>query len=296
MPSAPDITPVSFDPPGKAAIDIEALSVAELRRRGSDTHFRTLQRANFYRLIGVQQGATRPMIDFAQTEAMAGDWLLVRPGQVFRYDFDQPWAGWLVVFRPEALFSSGRRDGRNGVALLQRLDDLPPHYRLDAPQHAWMLQSVAQLAADGALDTDNTLRNELLRLQLLGTLLRLSLWQPPAGAPSAGDARAQLRWRRFRTLLETDFARHHQVAHYAHALGMSDKTLSRLCVASAGLPAKALIDQRIALEARRLLAHTSQTVEQIADSLGFGEPTNFSKFFRRAAGLSPSDFRRAEAR
>jgi len=34
-----------------------------------------------------------------------------------------------------------------------------------------------QLQHDGALNADVGLRNELLRLQLVGTLLRLAMWQ-----------------------------------------------------------------------------------------------------------------------
>ncbi|MBV5345054.1 MAG: AraC family transcriptional regulator, partial [Rhodoferax sp.] len=60
--------------------------------------------------------------------------------------------------------------------------------------------------------------------------------------------------------MNADFATQHQVQHYARALGMSEKTLSRVCVTATGLPAKAAINQRLVLEAKRLLAHTSRAV------------------------------------
>jgi AraC family transcriptional activator of pobA len=52
-----------------------------------------------------------------------------------------------------------------------------------------------------------------------------------------------------------------------------------------------LIHQRLLLEAKRNLVYTSMTVAQVADSLGFSEAAYFSRFFRRATGLSPRAFR-----
>ncbi|MEL7362149.1 MAG: helix-turn-helix domain-containing protein, partial [Bacteroidota bacterium] len=48
---------------------------------------------------------------------------------------------------------------------------------------------------------------------------------------------------------------------------------------------------RVGLEARRLLATTSDTVEAIGFRLGFSEATNFVKFFKRVVGITPEAFR-----
>jgi AraC-like DNA-binding protein len=75
-------------------------------------------------------------------------------------------------------------------------------------------------------------------------------------------------------------------------LGCSEKSLMRAVREAAGVSAKRYVSQRVALEAKRLLAHTSLPVATIADRLGFDEPTNFVKFFRREAGAVPGAFRR----
>ncbi|AOW14451.1 hypothetical protein LPB72_02990 [Hydrogenophaga crassostreae] len=58
-----------------------------------------------------------------------------------------------------------------------------------------------------------------------------------------------------------------------------------------GFTAKQVIDRRIVLEARRLLAHSQMPVAHIGHQLGFTEPTNFVKFFRRLGGETPQQFR-----
>ena len=55
------------------------------------------------------------------------------------------------------------------------------------------------------------------------------------------------------------------------------------------------VSRRVALEAKRLLVHTALPVTTIAAKVGFSEPTNFVKFFKREAGMSPGDFRRRTA-
>ena len=290
-----NITSVKFTPPNDTRLSVEVMSIADLRKRAPMEHFAKLQRADFYRLISVVEGHTSPMVDFSCFAAQAGDWLLVRPGQVFRYDFSRPWAGWLMVFRPDSLTAADRNRALDGFDLLRRVEELACKHALQTDQHVWMNGSLAQMQQDSKLSEDVPLRNELLRLALASMLLRLSLWgSPDAGANASQGGNGN--FRRFRNLLENSFSTQHQVQSYSSALGMSDKTLSRVCMAAAGVPAKAMINQRLTLEAKRMLAHTTMAVQAIGRDLGFEEATNFAKFFRREAGVTPLEFRDSQLR
>jgi AraC family transcriptional activator of pobA len=52
-----------------------------------------------------------------------------------------------------------------------------------------------------------------------------------------------------------------------------------------------LINARLILEAKRELAHSPQSVKQIAHGMGFSDVGYFSRFFRKHAQCSPSEFR-----
>lgn len=287
-----DITSVGFKPPGDNRLPAEVLTVQDLRQRAPAEHFEKLQRADFYRLFGVFDGYTAPMVDFSRFEAHAGDWLLVRPGQVFRYDFSRAWTGWLLVFRPDSIAAAAPSRTPDEFDLLRRIDDLACRHTLQSDQHDWLHRTLQQMQQDAALAEDLALRDALLRLQLATALLRLSQWQVPDAGGSVQQLARQASFRRFRKLLDADFATRHQVQDYAAALGMSEKTLSRVCLAAAGVPAKALINQRKLLEAKRLLAHTTRSVHAIGSELGFDEAGNFVKFFRKESGTTPAAFRR----
>ena len=100
------------------------------------------------------------------------------------------------------------------------------------------------------------------------------------------------RLRRFRHLIESHHLKHWPVERYARQLALSETSLNRLCRKLAGSTAFDLIQQRLALEARRRLVYAANSVSGIAAELGFKDPAYFSRFFRRHSGLSPNEFRR----
>jgi AraC-like DNA-binding protein len=51
------------------------------------------------------------------------------------------------------------------------------------------------------------------------------------------------------------------------------------------------IDERLVLEAKRLILFSSMNIKEIAFELGYEEHSYFSKVFKRVTGLIPSSFR-----
>ncbi|MFW9288443.1 helix-turn-helix domain-containing protein [Glaesserella parasuis] len=103
--------------------------------------------------------------------------------------------------------------------------------------------------------------------------------------------RQNQRWQRFSQLLEQHFCEQHQVQFYATQLSCTEKTLGSTCVVHTGLPAKMVINQRLLLEAKRLLVHTQKSVKHIALQLGFEKATHFNKFFKKYEQSTPKHFR-----
>lgn len=100
---------------------------------------------------------------------------------------------------------------------------------------------------------------------------------------------------KFRALLENHFRAHWTIGAYAKSLAVTPDHLSRRCRAATGLGAQDLVQERLMLEARRLLAYTPGAVAEIAHQLGFDDPAYFSRVFAKGAGQSPSAYREAIA-
>jgi len=71
----------------------------------------------------------------------------------------------------------------------------------------------------------------------------------------------------------------------------SPKTLSNLFKKNNSPSPLKIINDRIALEAKRLLLFSNKTAEQISYELGYKEAGHFSKFFKLQTGLPPATFK-----
>ena len=284
------IAPLSFKHSADERLGIEMLSIAQLRQRAPISALSRVSRANFYRLISVTSGQTCPWIDFNPVPAKQGDCLLIKPGQVFRHDFANPWNGDMVVFRPERLYFATSGLGLD-LAFSSRIDRLPVNASLSKAAWEELSAALKKMQNDSTQVSDFPTLQSLLQLQLSYLLLHLCMAQELSFDSEKSAGRALVHFERFKIQLEKDFTTKHQVQHFGDALGLSVKILNRACLSSTGYSTKSCINQRIALEAKRLLAHTDAAVQSIAIDLGFDDPTNFVKFFKREAAMTPGQFR-----
>jgi AraC-like DNA-binding protein len=97
--------------------------------------------------------------------------------------------------------------------------------------------------------------------------------------------------RKFNLLVEAHFRAEHSVSFYAQQLFKSPKTLSNLFGIYNHKTPSQVIQERILIEAKRLLCYTEKTVTQITFELGFEDVSYFSNFFKKHTLLSPVEFR-----
>lgn len=95
----------------------------------------------------------------------------------------------------------------------------------------------------------------------------------------------------FNMLIDQYFREQKSVSFYAKQLHISANYLNILCKKHLKISATELIQQRITLEAKRLLQSTDMSVKAIAYELGFVDHAYFSNFFRDQTGFTPRDFR-----
>ena len=100
--------------------------------------------------------------------------------------------------------------------------------------------------------------------------------------------------RQYYVLVDNHYKEKKQVQDYAEMLYRSPKTLSNL-FAAYGLPSPLrIIHERIEAEAKRLLLYTSKSAKEIGEILGFEDLAAFSRFFRKMAKESISEYRKKE--
>jgi AraC-like DNA-binding protein len=269
-------------PPGAELLDFIGLFA---RARGHDVDPYSPKRLAFHELITVRSGILRCSVDFTEHVLTEGDWLWVRPGQIHQFRSDLTAAeGIVVLFQPGFLSPATVEAARVDQPSRQQ-PLIPAGTDQDSVRRVVELLESEYRRLDGL---SLEVHIEVVRHLLAVLVLRLAHVRGTHGGDETGGSEA---FRRFQQAVERDFARTHRVGDYAKGLGYSVRTLTRATSAAAGCGAKRFIDDRVLLEARRLLVHTDLAVTAIGERLGFPDATVFTKFFRQRAEETPAAFR-----
>ncbi|MBQ0786194.1 MAG: helix-turn-helix domain-containing protein [Oceanihabitans sp.] len=96
----------------------------------------------------------------------------------------------------------------------------------------------------------------------------------------------------FKSLLENNYTQSRNADFYAVKLNITYKHLNTICKDALAITAKQFIDEFVVLEAKRLLINSEIKSTELAYSLGFEEPTNFVKYFKKHTGFTPNAFKK----
>ena len=253
---------------------VEVSTFAQLRTMPAGNSNPPVQRADFHILAIAGSGHGIITVDFVRYCLEPGTIVWIRPGRVHQWNDIASLDGTLVLFRPESVPAGSPGADPFGPVSWQPGQD----------------QTLAGIAARHLHDEYEAAHSRplpgtpaILRALLEVLLLRISGCAPAphtAGEPFTAYAAA----------VDAHHATSREVTWYARQLGFSPRTLSRATHQAVGRSAKQFIDDRVVLEAKRLLAHTEITVAECARRTGFDDPANFSKFFRARAGIAPGEF------
>ncbi|MTI29943.1 helix-turn-helix domain-containing protein, partial [Xanthovirga aplysinae] len=140
------------------------------------------------------------------------------------------------------------------------------------------------------MQSDDNLQIDMLQMMLKRYLiLSTRLYKNQAHYP-AEKADVDI-IRDFNFLVEKYFKTKHTVAEYAELLNKSAKTLSNVFSKVGTKSPLQYIQDRKALEGRRLLHYTNMPIKEIAYTIGYEDVQTFSRFFKKREGVSPKEFR-----
>lgn len=101
----------------------------------------------------------------------------------------------------------------------------------------------------------------------------------------------QMTFQRFIFLIAAKYKEVKNVEGYASLLGVTAKHINSVCRSQTGSTAKSVIDNTIISHIKTELSTTDRTISEISFILGFDEPTDMCRFFRRIEGTSPGRWR-----
>ena len=121
----------------------------------------------------------------------------------------------------------------------------------------------------------------LHKLQLEKEHLKMDLVEPLAKSQVV----------QFIQLLNMHFKTESSLQFYADQMNITMKQLVIICKKGVGWSPKAIMQEKLLREAKRLLIFDIMSIKEVCYELGFTEPTNFVKFFQQHTGVSPKNYK-----
>ncbi len=248
---------------------------------------------SFYEIMWFQESGGIHTIDFQDYPIEAGTFFFLAPGQVHHFDGLTRHKGVLIQFCTDFL-----KDERAEEDLFLKYDvfnTFEKSPRVIVPPDGIISERLGQLVQ--LMEEETKLLQEFGHMDMLRSLVRQFLILVRRNGiredkyPLDALRPNHRLFVRFRQLIEREFSRKHVVAEYAQMLAVSTKTLSNCVSECSDRTPLALINGRILLEARRLLRYSDLMVKEIAEQLGYDDPSYFVKFFKRQTGVLPLEFR-----
>jgi AraC-like DNA-binding protein len=281
-PHSAEHEPAALPAPGVRALHLGELGVGGPPGRP--------QIATRHLLALITAGYGSCAIDFRQYVCRPGTVLWIRPGQAHRLGTQAGLGAHRLGTPPGAtvlVFDSHLLPGLPELTTILSDPFVPVCWHPTGEDADAIVSDVAQIAADcSRYGLGDRHASTLLRHQVAVLIVRLAALA--TGTDAGGEVVARYHWE-----IEASYTRTRRVEDYAERLGCSVRTLTRACLAHGGRSAKQVVDERVALAAKRLLACTDLPVAAVGYHLGFTEPTNFGRFFVRETGQSPGEFRAA---
>ncbi len=205
-----------------------------------------------------------------------GQGFLIVPGMHEEYfpDTMDPWSFlWVISEDPcmQVFFDCHQANGKTGIFRFQNLYELEP-----------IVQRL--LACTDSFSSSTQLAELFLHI------FHACVATERKGQRSAAELYFEFSVNYVKTNLHLPLS----VADICQATGITQPYLYRIFKQAAGCSPKQYISGCKLTEAKRLLLQTELSVSQIAASVGFENVLDFSKFFAKQTGISPSGYRRRE--
>jgi AraC-like DNA-binding protein len=140
-------------------------------------------------------------------------------------------------------------------------------------------------------DIRETGREEMLRILLKRFIIRCTR-MANIQIVKNGDNQTEIDLiRHYNVFVEEYFKTKKRVSDYAKLLYKSPKTIANVFSKNSERTPLEVIHNRVMLEAKRMLLYTDKSAKQIGIDLGYNDPAQFSKLFKKQTGSTTTEFK-----
>lgn len=248
----------------------------------------------FYEIVWFQKGEGTHTVDFTQYPVSDNTVFFIAPGQVHSFDGHRSSEGLVMKICTHLLDNLASDDGvLLKYNVFSTYDSQP--FKQITPACAEAVNALLSM-----LDKEIGRNNEIghknyMRSLITMMLLEIERCQLALNPPYFSTNRTAHRvFLSFRREIERNYNKMHTVKEYAELLNVGTKSLTNYVTECSTFSPLEMINNRIILEAKRMLRYSDMMVKEIAAELGFEDASYFNKFFKRLVKCSAAEYRTDE--
>lgn len=245
-------------------------------------------------IIGVgTEGETTLSFNLRRCRLKKDTMFLFGPNNILQVESDEYFRAHVIVISTE-FFRGINIDIKNMMPLLLQFAE-HPSFEL-TPQESQTMRNFISMVESETQRPESRYSREIIHGLLSATIYRVGgiLQNYLSAHPDLENPvhdRAEAYFRRFMELLGTHFRQERSVGYYARQLCITPKYLTTLIKRISGYSVSEWIDSYVILEAKALLKHSHQSIQEIAYSLNFPNQSFFGSYFKRNTGMSPTQYK-----
>jgi AraC-like DNA-binding protein len=239
-------------------------------------------RHDYYLFIFLEKGQGKFLIDFEEYEMTGSTVLCILPGQVhFPIDYTST-CGWILM--ADRMFVTDEYK-----AIFEKGSFVKSKIKLTNDEIIDLNQCISII--DRRFNHRQQPVGQNIIHALLSSYIGMIAEIYQKGFPVSINNRLETITSQFKSLLSANYQSLKRPSEYADNLNLSLSYLNEAVKKTTGLSVSNCIQNEIALQAKRLLFYTNQSIKEIACSLGYDDYSYFTRIFTKSAGVSPTQFK-----
>lgn len=272
-----------------ADLQIEVVPLQSLSNVSIE-HLATPHRTNFYHIFLFENCQPTHFVDFEPISVEPYSLLFINKDRIHQFDQLLKYEGNILIFTDD-FFCTSESDTkylRSSILFNDLADE--PTIKLNKASFEKYITICDSITEELSLPADKS--KPILLKNLLHNFLLLAEREKSKQGFAELKKGADLDYTIFfRDLLESNYTQLKSVNDYAKLIFVSEKRLGQATAKVLGKSPKEIINDRILLEAKRLLVHTNLSIKEIGQELGFEDPAYFVRYFKKNAESTPVEFR-----
>lgn len=282
---------IKFKNKRKPNFQFDMVKMEDLLMREFNHDITQFHKIEFYHILIITEGQGYHTIDFTEYKYKRGTILTIRKDQIHKFFRNTGVKGYLLLFTEDFIASHfSKLEALKSIQLFNELLS-QPKIELSNNDYTDVITLVKQIESEYN-EFNDEFSIGITRSAL--HMLIIKLFRIKAKSKNILIKKKYLtEFLQFQKLVEQHCFETKKVIDYASKMNCTTKTVNNVVNNILNKPAKAVIDEMVITQIKRLLINSPLSIKEVAYTAGFDDPTNLYKYFKKHTNTSPEVFRKA---